>query len=157
MNWLWWCAWTSTRTGRRCYAIVACPEGTPPAPIGVPGSFVHGQLDALCDKTGPIWRSWRDDPQAEKAVPPAPRRGTSPAPTPPRTPPPPEPWEVFCTDCDDVVVRAQDLPPRAADFVDGILEKLTDMREWAVEHAHVTEKMQTALDNIEAGVARWEH
>jgi len=62
----------------------------------------------------------------------------------------------FVDEVDDLLARVDDLPERAEDFADSVRDKLSGMRAWAVGHNHVTPGMQTALDNMDGGVRRWE-
>ena len=62
----------------------------------------------------------------------------------------------FLETCKDLLSRAGDLPSRADDFADGVSERIRGMLAWANEHDHVTPAMWSAVDNIEAGIARWE-
>lgn len=67
-----------------------------------------------------------------------------------------EEWEEFVAEATDLLGTLDDLPERASDFAEGVREKLTGMIEWATDKEHVTPAMQTALENMEAGVSRWE-
>lgn len=64
-------------------------------------------------------------------------------------------WEAFVSNAEELCARLDELPERAADFADGVRERLEGMIEWAREHERVTERMVTALDNMANGVARW--
>ena len=44
---------------------------------------------------------------------------------------------------------------RGLEFADSISEKALGMKEWMMEHEHVTEKMVGALDNMLEGAERW--
>lgn len=57
--------------------------------------------------------------------------------------------------CDNILELIEELPDRAEDFGDSIRTKVESMREWIVEHDHVTEAQQQSLDNMENGVLRW--
>lgn len=62
----------------------------------------------------------------------------------------------FIETCDDLMFRAGDLPDRAGDFADGVSARLSGMKVWALDYDHVTPSMWTAVENIEAGIERWE-
>lgn len=62
----------------------------------------------------------------------------------------------FVIGCDALLGRVDDLPTRAGDFAEGVRERIDGMRAWAIERNHVTAKMTQALDNMDAGVGRWE-
>ena len=65
-------------------------------------------------------------------------------------------WETALEHAEDLIVRAEDLPERAADFAESIQETLKGIAAWVEENEHVTDAQQTALDNIEGGVEKWE-
>jgi hypothetical protein len=56
---------------------------------------------------------------------------------------------------EEILTDLDDLPERAEDFKESVLEKVTGMKDWIEEHQAVTEKMATALQNIRAGVDKW--
>ena len=58
--------------------------------------------------------------------------------------------------CDRIISAGEALPERSEAFADPITEKTESIKEWIEEHDQVTEKQQTALDNMEAGVERWQ-
>jgi hypothetical protein len=62
----------------------------------------------------------------------------------------------FLDDIDDAIASAEDLPERAEDFADGVLEKLRSIRQWVVDNDHVTEAQERAVQNMAGGIARWE-
>ncbi len=105
-------------------------------------------LDAIVDAI----EAGRISGDAPTAAPPAPR----PAPKPLPADAPASEWEEFVGEAQDLLARLDDLPERAEDFADGVRERLEGMIEWAKEKEHVTEAMQSALGNMESGVARWE-
>ena len=67
-----------------------------------------------------------------------------------------EEWEEFVGEGQDLLSALDDLPERAEDFAASAREKLEGMIEWAKEHRHVTERMQSALSGISGGIDRWE-
>ena len=105
-------------------------------------------LDAIVDRIE-AGRSSGDAPAATS--PPAAR----PAPK-IQTDAPASEWEEFIGEALDLLARLNDLHERPADFADGVSERLMGMIEWAEQNERVTAAMQTALDNMESGVARWE-
>lgn len=56
---------------------------------------------------------------------------------------------------DDILADLDELPERAEDFRDSVREKVEGMRDWILENEAVTEKMETALENMKTGVDRW--
>ena len=64
-------------------------------------------------------------------------------------------WVLFVDQCDDLLCSLDDLPERAEDFADGVRTTIEGMRNWAEDHEHVTEKMQTALENTTFAVEKW--
>lgn len=61
----------------------------------------------------------------------------------------------FVTRCRGVLEKADELPERAADFQEGVTERLQSMADWAEENSRVTPKMIEAISNIEKGIDRW--
>lgn len=57
--------------------------------------------------------------------------------------------------CDEILASLEDLPEQAEDFSDSVYEKVTSMRVWIEENERVTDKMISALENIQAGVSKW--
>jgi len=57
--------------------------------------------------------------------------------------------------CDDILSSLEDLPEHAEDFSDSVHEKVTSMRDWIDENERVTDKMISALENIQSGVSKW--
>jgi len=53
---------------------------------------------------------------------------------------------------DDVPDEAKD---RASDFFEDVREKVIEVQDTVTSSGHVTSKQQRALDNWEAGVAKW--
>ena len=64
-------------------------------------------------------------------------------------------WEDFVAESADLIERIEDLPD-ACDAAESWAEKIESMKAWAKDNEHVTDKMETAFDAIESGVARWE-
>lgn len=64
-------------------------------------------------------------------------------------------WEAAVEQCDDLLAACLDLPSRAEDFAFSVREKVESIRDWIVEHEHVTEAQLSALDNMNGGVDRW--
>jgi len=65
-------------------------------------------------------------------------------------------WEEFVEDAEKLLDGLDDLPERAEDFAEGVRERLEGMIEWARDNEHATEKMWSALYNMQDGVARWQ-
>ena len=65
-------------------------------------------------------------------------------------------WSAFLADAKTLLDGLDDLPDRAEDFADSVRTKLWGMMEWAEEARHVTPAMEEALENMEAGVRRWQ-
>lgn len=61
----------------------------------------------------------------------------------------------FIEDAETLLGQLDDLPERAADFAEGVREKLEDMIEWARDNDHATDKMWQALNNMRDGAMRW--
>lgn len=61
----------------------------------------------------------------------------------------------FAVEIDEVVEMCSEIPPAGRDFSAGVRTRLGKMRAWAVEHDHVTEKMEEALANMREGVEKW--
>jgi DNA polymerase III epsilon subunit-like protein len=143
-------------------ALVSSPAAT--EPVGwqdAPGQEVlpvvidrDGAVASNTDRGPPDFICTRSDPpRAAKAEPPPRSRRTRPKPEDEELP---EDVQDFITDCTNLIARCEDLPERAEDFANSVATKCEEMREWAEENRHVTEKMQDALDNMAGGVARWE-
>jgi hypothetical protein len=64
-------------------------------------------------------------------------------------------WEDFVVRAEGLVDSLEDLPDRAEDFADGVRDTAEGMIETARENKHVTERMESALNNMQDGVARW--
>lgn len=63
----------------------------------------------------------------------------------------------FVERCEDLISRLDDLGTSIPDdYREGCTDTLEGMRTTALKTSRVTERMQTALDNIERGVAKWE-
>jgi len=68
-------------------------------------------------------------------------------------------WDDFLLDCDNLQERIEMIDVDSdgwRDFSSGVMEKLLSMKKWTEDNEHVTEKMKTALGNMDDGVARWE-
>jgi len=65
-------------------------------------------------------------------------------------------WEEFLDNAEQLLADVEELPDRAEDFADSVKEKVEGMVDWARDNEHVTGPMETALDNMAAGVARWQ-
>ena len=66
-------------------------------------------------------------------------------------------WEQFVEDGERLQGDLDGLPERAADFADGVREQVEGMIDWARENEHVTERMWSALTNMQDGVGKWQH
>lgn len=58
--------------------------------------------------------------------------------------------------CDELLGKIEDLPSRAADFAESVEEKIKSIREWIEEHDDVTDNQVRALENMGAGIDRWQ-
>jgi hypothetical protein len=61
----------------------------------------------------------------------------------------------FVNRCREVLEKADELPERAADFQEGVTERLQSMADWAEENSKVTAKMIETVENIDRGIDRW--
>jgi uncharacterized coiled-coil DUF342 family protein len=64
-------------------------------------------------------------------------------------------WQDFAEMCEATLAVIDELPDRAEDFRESASETVQSMKEWAEEHEHVTDKMVTALENIDEGASKW--
>lgn len=64
--------------------------------------------------------------------------------------------EEFARRGNQAICDAEDLPEKAEDFAAGVIDRLQSMVEWATTHGHVTERMETALRNMEHGIEKWQ-
>ncbi len=54
-----------------------------------------------------------------------------------------------------ILERVAELPERAGDFAASVEEKLIDMAVWIEKNGAVTLSQQPAIENVDAGVAKW--
>lgn len=66
-------------------------------------------------------------------------------------------WESFTRESADALADLDGIPEAGQGFAEGVRERIESMSSWASEHEHVTDKMETALENIRAGISRWLH
>lgn len=64
-------------------------------------------------------------------------------------------WEAAIELCEEILAELADLPDRAADFSEGVEERVTSIQEWIEDNQHVTSNMEEALQNIMSGVLKW--
>ena len=64
-------------------------------------------------------------------------------------------WEDALEQCQAIEELIDDLPERAEDFADSVLEKIQSIASWIEEKEHVTEGQLAAIENMHAGVSRW--
>lgn len=64
-------------------------------------------------------------------------------------------WKGFAAEARDLIDETESIPERGRDFAESVRGKLYEMKEWAEENSHVTEKMTTALENMQGGVQKW--
>lgn len=57
--------------------------------------------------------------------------------------------------CDRIIEKCGEVPDDGEDFADSVIEKAASIRDWIHKHGRVTDRQQTALDNMESGVDRW--
>ena len=57
--------------------------------------------------------------------------------------------------CNELLELLEELPDAAADFVDGVSERVTSMLEWIEDNEHVTENQIVALENMRRGADKW--
>lgn len=57
--------------------------------------------------------------------------------------------------CDRIFTLCDEMPERGEDFATEVAEKTQSIRDWIVEHDHVTDKQLNALSNMESGLERW--
>lgn len=65
------------------------------------------------------------------------------------------PWPDAIDQIDGALELLDQLPERAGDFVTSAGDKLRSMRAWIDEHHYVTDKMASAITNLEAGASKW--
>ena len=64
-------------------------------------------------------------------------------------------WKQFIRQAEDLLSEIEGIPEKGADFAASVRLKVEGMKDWAEENSHVTEKMETSLENIREGVAKW--
>jgi hypothetical protein len=64
-------------------------------------------------------------------------------------------WREFVEEAETLIGQLDELPSRAADFSESVGQKVGDMLEWARANEHATEKMKSALQNMQSGANRW--
>lgn len=52
-------------------------------------------------------------------------------------------------------VMVPDLPERAEDFADSVKERAEGIRDWIIEHNHVTPAQVSALENMREACVKW--
>lgn len=57
--------------------------------------------------------------------------------------------------CAQLIEDAGDLPEVAEDFAASVIEKVESMAEWIDTESRVTDNIATALENMRAGVDKW--
>jgi hypothetical protein len=57
--------------------------------------------------------------------------------------------------CDDILAKLDDLPGDADEFKESVGSKVASMRDWIESNDKVTDKMKTALENMQGGVNKW--
>jgi hypothetical protein len=65
-------------------------------------------------------------------------------------------WEGALELAEEIQDEAEELPERAEDFASSVTETATDMATWIEENEHVTEAQETALENMRAGITKWQ-
>jgi hypothetical protein len=64
-------------------------------------------------------------------------------------------WKAFAREARDLLADMEDPPPGGEDYFQSVQEKVEGMLEWAEEKEHVTDKMETALENMARGIHAW--
>lgn len=57
--------------------------------------------------------------------------------------------------CEDILARLDDLPANASEFAESVETKVSSMKAWIEDKNHVTEKMQSSLENMLSGTNKW--
>jgi len=68
-------------------------------------------------------------------------------------------WEDAASMASNMLERLEDLAsfkPAAQQYVQNLYPKVESIMEWIAENQHVTPKQLTALENMEAGLQKWE-
>jgi len=63
--------------------------------------------------------------------------------------------EEYLSLANETLSRLDELPDEAADFADGVREKLEGMVKFMEQRDVCTEKMAAAIENMASGVDRW--
>ena len=58
---------------------------------------------------------------------------------------------------DGLLDDLDEIPESGEDFAESVRDKITSMREWIEDKERVTEKMETALMNMQGGINKWLH
>jgi hypothetical protein len=65
-------------------------------------------------------------------------------------------WESWANLCDELVaVCENELPDKAAEFAESVIEKLTSMAESIAQRETITENQRNAISNMERGISKW--
>lgn len=64
-------------------------------------------------------------------------------------------WEDALDMIDEALCEVEDLPDNAADFAESVEEKLRNLDEWISDNEHVTASQFAAIENMAAGIRRW--
>jgi len=56
----------------------------------------------------------------------------------------------------EILDALEDLPDAAEDFASSVQEKVEGIMAWINENQHVTENQSAALENMMAGVEKWQ-
>lgn len=57
--------------------------------------------------------------------------------------------------CDRIIEKCDEVPFDAIDFADSVRDRAKSIRSWIEDNGRVTDRQQSALDNMETGVDRW--
>lgn len=64
-------------------------------------------------------------------------------------------WADTLGAAEEAMERLDELPSRAAEFRDGVEDRLRGIIAWIEREEHVTEKMADAIDNMSAAIDKW--
>lgn len=57
--------------------------------------------------------------------------------------------------CDRILTLCDEMPERGEEMATSCQESTQSIRDWIIEHDHVTDKQLRALTNMESGLEKW--
>lgn len=64
-------------------------------------------------------------------------------------------WREALEVADAILLLLPELPEKAEEFVESVEGKVESIRGWVEDNEHVTEKQESALDNMLRGAEKW--